>query len=371
MNEYLVNYDPDSGKWYYFDGTTNREVNPSYVMLNKGTGDYFIDSRVPLETAFQISNSTGGVLDSELESGSSSYINGVTRFKTIEEAVAKYPYPQYEIRQGQRAGSGESYYYPMPNYDYLSGQNQQGSTVADQIALYNATTGQQQTLDRRQSAENLAVQQKQAQAELALKQKELLADLQANPRDWIEAWYLQNSMKSKPRNILQEGENKLNSLATDKANNPILNQYSSGYATNPDYNPSQVETLLSAYDNAQRSAEQAIAEELANPTYVKPKATAPKVPDWLAQYAPGVGNKNNELTKVEVPTLSGQQYSALDPSKLAGLAGYMDWANTYSRGGSTTGGENYEDMVANMKRMLPENPVGAGNESWRTVKQRR
>ena len=115
------------------------------------------------------------------------------------------------------------------------------------------------------------------------------------------------------------------------------------------------------------------------------KAFAPPVPDWLRQFAPGVGkqpwmeNYNpadfilapggtaavnermrrewGQLTKVPVTTPSPTQWAKTPWSQQEGLRGYMDWT-----------GQSYEDMLQNMYSMIPQ---PTPRKTWAPARQRR
>jgi hypothetical protein len=367
MKEYEVTYDQETGQWIYIDPQGQQHLLDSgYVSISPTTGKYIINPSI-IES---VDDTGGGVLGNGQDPNANS--PGVaTKFGTMEEAAAKYPYPQYEIKVGQT--SYGYYYYPTPNYEYLSAQTG-GAGRAEDIAYYNATTGKQQTADRQFQQKQGEQQAQQQQAELALQKQQYVANLKANPGSWIEAWYASQT----PQRQQTNGQDTIDMLNTYAQNDPEINAYkayaadfpASGNTVTSGQVPQEVQNgvaLANSYDDAIAGVQSAMAEK--QPSFRRFTPQAPKAPNWLAQYAPGVGTtgarsdraaKYGEITNVEVPTLSGQQYQAIDPSKLAGLQSYMTWA-----------GQNPDDMLASTKRMLPESPTGAGSERWAATKQRR
>ncbi len=84
-----------------------------------------------------------------------------------------------------------------------------------------------------------------------------------------------------------------------------------------------------------------------------------ETPAWLAGMA---GLKaGTPLTKnVNLRTPSAQQWQSYTPTQQEMYAGYTNWA----------GGRSYADITAEMTKMLPYTPRGAGVSTWRPVTQR-
>jgi hypothetical protein len=290
-------------------------------------------------------------------------------------------------------------------------QGQNPASAQAEIDAYNATTGKQQIADRKLQQQQLEMQK--AESDMAAKLE--LAKLQGQPVDWIKAWYADQAMKPKSSQPYFEnpGEMPLVTSTQNALQSSMgqLDQYIDKYGITPtelggqslnfpdpsrqgvvdqakelsrivgvvgdDANKALGTTigntnvaLNTDVNNLQPGATGLWAEYLGSQTQGKRKPQAPQAPEWLAQYAPNVANKYGEITKVEAPTLSGQQFAAADPTKLQGLQGYLNWASTFNRGDGTLGGQSWEDMVARMKRMQPGTPSGAGTERWAATRQR-
>ena len=424
MNKYFVEYDPDTGKWYYTDSTRSmedinyrREVNPKYVGWDWESNSYMIAPTISLAQAvapYEPTNSistdnTNGIVNDDPSLKDSSSMSSY--FSSPEEASSRYPYPQYIIKMGQKSGSGLPFYYATPNYDYLSGETSGNGSVNQQAQLYNATTGAQQNADRAIQRQQL-VQQK-AESDMAAKLE--LAKLQAEPVDWIKAWYANQAMKGNKQNQTYSTPGEMveatgvpktaawagKTLADYLDANPVTYKELAplniidpsrqetvdqakelirvNSAVNDNLNSVIGTTLGNANANLNTDVNNLTGGETGtwaeylnanSPGQQSRTPQAPKTPDWLKQYAPGIGNKYGEITKVEAPTLSGQQFSAIDPTKLQGLQGYLNWASTFKKSDGNLGGQSYEDMLANMQRMQTKTPIGAGTQSWAATRQR-
>jgi len=85
----------------------------------------------------------------------------------------------------------------------------------------------------------------------------------------------------------------------------------------------------------------------------------PPTPEWLPQFAE-TQRVGTPITKAEVTTPSGQQWTRTPWSVREGLRGYTDWA----------GGRAYQDILEQMAMMQPRTPVGAGRTQWQPAVQR-
>jgi hypothetical protein len=286
-----------------------------------------------------------------------------------------------------------------------------GTNTQEEIQAYNATTGAQQTADRAVQKQQLA--QQKAESDMAAKIE--LAKLQAEPVDWIKAWYANQAMKGNKQNQTYSTPGEMveatgvpktaawagKTLADYLDANPVtykelaplnivdpsrqetIDQAKElirvNSAVNDNLNSVIGTTLGNANANLNTDVNNLTGGETGtwaeylnanSPGQQSRTPQAPKTPDWLKQYAPGIGNKYGEITKVESPTLSGQQFSAIDPTKLQGLQGYLNWASTFKRPDGTLGGQSYEDMLSSIQRMQTKTPIGAGTQSWAATRQR-
>jgi len=85
----------------------------------------------------------------------------------------------------------------------------------------------------------------------------------------------------------------------------------------------------------------------------------PPTPEWLPRFAE-TQRVGTPITKAEVTTPSGQQWTRTPWSVREGLRGYTDWA----------GGRAYQDILEQMAMMQPRTPVGAGRTQWQPAVQR-
>lgn len=88
-------------------------------------------------------------------------------------------------------------------------------------------------------------------------------------------------------------------------------------------------------------------------------AVNPPTPDWLPSFAPSQ-TAGTPVSKGQVVTPSGQQWSQTPWSVREGLRGYMGWS----------GGKSYQDMLEKMAMTQPNTPYGAGRTSWSPATQR-
>jgi hypothetical protein len=296
-------------------------------------------------------------------------------------------------------------------YEYAGQLSKNTANSKEDIITYNATTGAQQNADRAIQRQQLA--QQKAESDIAAKLE--LAKLQGEPVDWIKAWYANQAMKGNKQNQTYSTPGEMveatgvpktaawagKTLADYLDANPVTYKELAplsiidpsrqetvdqakelirvNSAVNDNLNSVIGTTLGSANANLNTDVNNLTGGETGtwaeylnanSPSQQSRTPQAPKTPDWLKQYAPGIGNKYGEITKVEAPTLSGQQFSAIDPTKLQGLQGYLNWASTFKKSDGTTGGQSYEDMLANMQRMQVKTPTGAGTQSWAATRQR-
>lgn len=90
----------------------------------------------------------------------------------------------------------------------------------------------------------------------------------------------------------------------------------------------------------------------ASPAYISRGAPSWIGRDWR-EYA------EEPLSKVDIPTPSGQQWSQMSPTLRAQLEGYAGYT-----------GESFEDIMGEMERMKTKTPVGAGRTRWTPARQR-
>lgn len=88
------------------------------------------------------------------------------------------------------------------------------------------------------------------------------------------------------------------------------------------------------------------------------RPTLPVAPKTLAEFVPGLV-AGQTITKEPVTTPSGQQWMATPWSQREQLRGYTEWS----------GGRPYQDILDQMRMMLPEAPTGAFRKRWSTTKQ--
>jgi hypothetical protein len=89
-----------------------------------------------------------------------------------------------------------------------------------------------------------------------------------------------------------------------------------------------------------------------HPGRVTTRPTTPPAPPWLPEFVPSQ-RTGQPITKAPITTPSGQQWMAAPPTVQQGLAGYGTWA-----------GYNLPDILAQMYRMQPQTPLGAGRQGW-------
>ena len=84
-----------------------------------------------------------------------------------------------------------------------------------------------------------------------------------------------------------------------------------------------------------------------------------KAPDWLSQFVPSQ-TAGTRLTRGQIPTPSGQQWSQTPWSVREGLRGYTEWA----------GRRPYMDIMEHMEMMQPVEPLGGKYRRWSPASQR-
>ena len=291
-------------------------------------------------------------------------------YKSPEEIPAQYRNENYEIKTSMDS-NGSPFWYVLP-VNAAAGRN----SLQEQVSLYDQTTG-------KNNAANLALQQRQQD----FAEKAQLAQLQSNPANWIEAWYLNRKLENAGKSPVITSVSEMpgvqaTSDALKQAETTYVNALDSagGDETAPGVQEATriLNFRLADSEKAKGEAINTLREESSHPGDAW-NPINPSTPEWLKEYAPGVGKYNqdrpekyNEITRVEVPTFSAQQFANMSPTKQSGLSSYLNWASTYKdKYGQTKGNLSFQDMVANMKRTLPKNPSGAGTESWAAARQYR
>ena len=84
----------------------------------------------------------------------------------------------------------------------------------------------------------------------------------------------------------------------------------------------------------------------------------PDVPKWLPEFVPTL-QAGEEITKEPIVTPSGQQWGRTPGAQREGLRGYAEW----------TGRRPYEDILQEMRSMLPRDPRGAGQQRFTPARQ--
>ncbi len=87
-----------------------------------------------------------------------------------------------------------------------------------------------------------------------------------------------------------------------------------------------------------------------------PAPTTPPTPSWLKQMYPQLGAN---ISKVPIAPLSGQQWLAMPESQRQGWQGFAEYSGAIPM-----------DLESQRLMMQTETPMGAGRTSWRPAKQR-